>query len=275
MDLLAATPDQMLDALCLYNAPGIPPLENPNRSNYVRGVTQARELLAAMTQPHAAPAEFEAAALPRFDSERAALLQDDPFSCAPTSLQWLLEALGAPISPGACEARMLAEGTVTREQGLMDASGAALAALARDCGVEATSLSLAGWADVQAALDGGDAILLGGRGWNHWVAVRGRWDDGSPRLMNPSPGWMGVGDTLSRADFLRLGPFALVSVDVVPGEMASPPPSGPDPRGAEISRLISLVGYLSGDVADALERARKKRRWPEVRAVEQALRAAR
>jgi hypothetical protein len=53
--------------------------------------------------------------------------------------------------------------------------------------------------------------LMGGSVFNHWVAVRGRvgadlW------IANSGPGWMGINDVLTRADYERLGPFNVVSL---------------------------------------------------------------
>ena len=59
-------------------------------------------------------------------------------------------------------------------------------------------------------------MVIGGRAWNHWVAVRmggpaaGRPDLAVLILMNPAPGWMGVSQWLVEDDFDGLGPFSAV-----------------------------------------------------------------
>jgi hypothetical protein len=59
-------------------------------------------------------------------------------------------------------------------------------------------------------------MVIGGRTWNHWVAVRigtqtlGITDASVLALMNPSPGWMGVYQSLAQYDFNALGDFSAV-----------------------------------------------------------------
>jgi hypothetical protein len=59
-------------------------------------------------------------------------------------------------------------------------------------------------------------MVIGGRQWNHWVAVRvgsyaiGRPDLDMVALMNPAPGYMGINQTLDRDSFVELGPFSAV-----------------------------------------------------------------
>jgi hypothetical protein len=59
-------------------------------------------------------------------------------------------------------------------------------------------------------------MVIGGRAWCHWVAVRlgsglleATYQD-ALFLMNPSPGYMDVFQVLDPADFDQLGPFSAV-----------------------------------------------------------------
>jgi hypothetical protein len=59
-------------------------------------------------------------------------------------------------------------------------------------------------------------MVLGGRAWYHWTAVRmgSTAADADPDLplilMNPAPGYMDVGQILYEDQFLKLGPFSAV-----------------------------------------------------------------
>lgn len=152
------------------------------------------------------------------------LSQNDDWSCAPTSLRWALESLGRTVTEDWMENSVVSEGVVTREFGLMNASGAGLAAFVRrhfgDEGFDSNNEPSISF-DF-AALEGNHAypILIGGRAWNHWSAVRS-YDAANDvlELANPGDGWMGVGQKMTRTQFANLGPFSMVRVyhpDVVP-----------------------------------------------------------
>jgi hypothetical protein len=99
--------------------------------------------------------------------------------------------------------------------GLLDASGAGLVSYLAEIGVGAANNSNATWQDVVDAA-GYQPMVIGGRQWCHWVAVRmGAAAAGLPPqpyllLMNPSPGYMGVTQWMSIDDFELLGPFSAV-----------------------------------------------------------------
>jgi len=73
-------------------------------------------------------------------------------------------------------------------------------------------------ATFQEVLDaaGFQPMVIGGRNWAHWVAVRmggpafGRSDLRILALMNPSAGYMGVDQVMNQPDFEELGPFSAV-----------------------------------------------------------------
>jgi hypothetical protein len=99
--------------------------------------------------------------------------------------------------------------------GLLDASGAGLVAYLGEMGILADNNSDASWQEVMDAA-GYQPMVIGGRAWCHWVAVRmGSSAAGvaSPlalALMNPAPGWQGVDQILYPLDFDTLGPFSAV-----------------------------------------------------------------
>lgn len=99
--------------------------------------------------------------------------------------------------------------------GLLDASGAGLVSYLEEQGISAANNPSASWGDVMAAA-GHQPMVIGGRAWCHWVAVRmgsdaiRREDLEQLALMNPAPGYMGVDQVLDPVDFSRLGTFSAV-----------------------------------------------------------------
>jgi hypothetical protein len=91
--------------------------------------------------------------------------------------------------------------------GLMDASGPALQAVYERYGQE-TSQS---WLDFDTVYELAQSTTgqMSGASWYHWVALRGV-QGSNLWIANSAPGYMGIHDTLSRADFDRLGGFSVV-----------------------------------------------------------------
>jgi hypothetical protein len=99
--------------------------------------------------------------------------------------------------------------------GLLDASGAGLVSYLNEMGIGAENNPRASWQEVMDAA-GYQPMVIGGRRWYHWVAVRmGSVAAESTAeevlaLMNPSPGYMGVEHWLYPRKFDDLGPFSAV-----------------------------------------------------------------
>jgi hypothetical protein len=203
-----------------------------------------------------------------YNRDTPPIAQDDPWSCAPTSLRWALTALGRNPGPTYIEDLMLRDGIVTREQGLMDASGGQLAAWIGKTGPEyygsegfyGQNEDPISWEWVVhegGAPDGsGHAypLLIGGRAWGHWSGVS-TFDParGVLILANPAPNWMAVGQTMDQATFNKLGPFSAVRVlhpDLLGAAPVPPiPPEPPKPTDREVlaevrRQLVSTVAYI-------------------------------
>jgi len=99
--------------------------------------------------------------------------------------------------------------------GLLDASGAGLVSFLAEQGIAAENNPDASFQEVLDAA-GYQPMVIGGRNWCHWVAVRmggpaiGRPDLRLLALMNPAPGYMGVDQVLDEDSFGDLGPFSAV-----------------------------------------------------------------
>lgn len=152
-----------------------------------------------------------------YDCSYPAIPQNDPWSCAPTSLRWAMWSIGRKPSEQWIESQMIAENVATPEVGLTDASGAGLAAFVTEqygeYGFSGVAEYPADFKYVAAMANGKYPLLIGGTGWYHWSGVRVAIENDSLLcLANPSEGWHGVGQTMTREQFNALGPFSCVRI---------------------------------------------------------------
>ena len=196
------------------------------------------------------------APLPTYDAAYPAFAQNDDWSCAPTSTRWALWAYGRQPTEAWLESSMLQQGVVTTEYGLMDASGAGLAAwINREYG--GPEYGYRGENDASVTFDevASEALrlvhplMIGGRAWCHWTGVRG-FDRTTRRLLlaNPASGWMGVTQTLWPEQFAYLGPFSLVRLThpaaesgggVSPPQPSTPGYAGPGQVGSGLLEMMA------------------------------------
>jgi hypothetical protein len=140
--------------------------------------------------------------------------QDLPWDCAACSTAWCLRTIGLEYSEEDV-VEGLGLGRISPTLGLLDATGAGLVSYLGEVGVNAENNPSADYDSVLAGA-GYQPMVIGGRTWCHWVAVRmgstcfGLDSDPGLALMNPAGGYMGVEQVLTREDFSRLGPFSAV-----------------------------------------------------------------
>jgi hypothetical protein len=140
--------------------------------------------------------------------------QDYPWDCSACSTAWAMRTIGRDVSEQDV-IRGLGPSRISASLGLLDASGAGLVEYLSEQGISADNDSSSSWDEVMAAA-GYQPLLIGGRAWCHWVAVRvgseamQRPDLDLLTLMNPAPGYMGVDQVLDETGFSRLGPFSAV-----------------------------------------------------------------
>lgn len=141
-------------------------------------------------------------------------LQDYAWDCAACSTAWCLRTIGLNYSEQAV-IRGLGPSRISQSLGLLDASGAGLVEYLNEVGVNAKNNASSSWSQLLDAA-GFQPMVIGGRAWCHWVAVRmGPAAANQPQqdallLMNPSPGYQAVYQVLNESDFDRLGPFSAV-----------------------------------------------------------------
>lgn len=137
-----------------------------------------------------------------FAASTPAVGQTKTWDCSAASLAWLLDSIGTPTSED--DAIGLLGSGVDAAVGLKDASGGGVVAALASKGIAASNGSIS--FDDACGRAGDMPLMIGGIAFDHWTGVRGC-DGSSLQLANPSPGWMGVGDQLSKAQFGALGPF--------------------------------------------------------------------
>jgi hypothetical protein len=210
-------------------------------------------------------------------------IQEEDWDCSQESAEWALWSVGRRPQEDWIEPTMLAEGVVTREWGLMDASGAGLAAFLNrhygEFGFHASNEPLATF-DALASEAGRYPLMIGGRNWGgpgrgHWSGLA-EYDRGRDVLVlrNPATGPTFGQAELTREQFNARGPFSMVRLthpDLMtinePGPTDPSGPTGPEPPAgqpdlaarvaeleAEVGRLKTVVGFSSHDIADAVQR---------------------
>lgn len=137
------------------------------------------------------------------------------WSCSACALAWVLRSTG--LNPNATEYTEVqalgycpncAPGCgVSSSLGLCDSSGSALRRVYSDYGLE----TLQAWLDFDTVYNLAEETTgqMSGVNWYHWVALRGV-QGNNLWIANSAPGYKGVYDVLSRADFQRLGGFSVV-----------------------------------------------------------------
>ena len=145
----------------------------------------------------------------RFDPNTPTVRQTGPWQCSAASTAWVLQSLGYPHSQDDIVA-LLGPGHIDPDIGLHFGDGRGLAAVLNGVGLAATNAPQS--FEDALAIAGSKPLAMGGAKFYHWVGVRGQQAE-TLLLANPGPGWRGIHQTLSRAEFAALGPFAAVWVD--------------------------------------------------------------
>jgi hypothetical protein len=182
-------------------------------------------------------------------------LQVQDWACSIRATTWVLKSLGVNIDAGTLQDEMV-PGRVTPELGLLDARGYGIAETIKahldpshhDRVHVFESIS---WDELRS-LAGQGPIALGGRRFGvagHWVSVRRPGDGDSLEIMNPAPGYTGVGHTLTRQQFDQRGPFSAVWVNTAGASVPEPGPTPPTRAQELIAELERLTAELKSLVA--------------------------
>lgn len=152
-----------------------------------------------------------------FNRDIPAFRQAQDWTCSAASLAALHQMCWVDMTEAEAVENLGAG--INSSVGLASAAGGELVRVLKENHITATAQPLASSQYEQALsifrVPDGAVGMMGGQAWNHWTAVRGA-DAAGIHLMNPAPGYKGVDQTLSRADFERLGPWNLVFVRNLP-----------------------------------------------------------
>lgn len=220
------------------------------------------------TEPAATTDVSRATKAVAFDPTTPAELQVQDWTCSIRSTMWLLKSIGIDVTPGQGQDAMSPR-YVTPDDGLLNADGSGIVdALRERWGVTAENHPSATFDDVKRWA-GRMPVAIGGRNWGgpgegHWSAVRGY--DGARDVLllaNPATGAKFGQETLNREQWAWRGPWSAVAVPTA-GEQPSDELAALRQRVASLTaqlsdkarRLdteVSKVGYMTGDLADALQ----------------------
>lgn len=164
--------------------------------------------------------------LPTFDPWVPMEYQNSDFDCSQESAQFLLRCWGRSPDDAWMTQEWLDQGIMTAEDGLMDATGAGMADWLNrtygEDGYEASNNASVSFDDIAAEVaPGKHPAAAGGRSYCHWIGIRA-FDGEVLQIHNSAPGYMGVGQTLSRAQFASLGPWSMVRLTHPAAEGAVP-----------------------------------------------------
>jgi hypothetical protein len=195
-----------------------------------------------------------------FNPQEPPHIQEHDYDCSQDSAEWALWSVGRKPTDGWMERTMIEDGILSKQQGLLDASGAGLAAWLteqyKEFGYYANNTNPITWDMLvpEIAPRSPYPIMLGGRAWNHWSGLYG-YDAGAGTLLlaNPAPGWHGVYQTMSRAQWNAQGPFSIVRLLHPDLLGADPVPPQPDRLTQTATQLRELLA--SDDRGDHLRAA--------------------
>lgn len=144
-----------------------------------------------------------------FNPDTPAIRQTGDWQCSAASSAWVLRSVG--IDWGQDNVVEWLGPNINSDSGLQESSGRMLAALFRFHKLDA------GFGDItwEQALDRAtrQPFCLGGRGWNHWTAVRGT--DGERLLLaNPAGNWRNVGQELDKSEWDTWGSWSAAWVNL-------------------------------------------------------------
>lgn len=184
--------------------------------------------------------------------------QEDDFDCSQESAEWALWSVGRRPTEDWLEGTMIAEGVMTAQWGLMDATGKGLADFLNrhygEFGYRASNEPLVTF-DALASECGRYPLMIGGRNWGgpgkgHWSGLAG-YDAarGVLLLKNPATGPTYGLEEMNRGQMDARGPFSMVRLthpDLL-GIVTPPPP--PPPPIDEVAALRAHIAELNEKLA--------------------------
>jgi len=174
-----------------------------------------------------------------YDPTVPAERQLQSWTCSVRTATFMLKSLGIDIDAARMQ-DVLVPDYVTPELGLLAGDGSGLAAVLADQSGCPTGHTQASWAWLQENA-GNVPIGMGSGTLYHWLAVRDLNPDGSLALANPAPGYRGVYDVMTEAQFRQWAPWSAVWIEVE--EELAPP--------GEVEEDPAMIEELTAQLAEA------------------------
>lgn len=144
-----------------------------------------------------------------FNPNTATVRQTGGWQCSAASSAWVLQSVG--IDWGQDQVVDWLGPNINSDSGLQEASGRMLANLFRFHGLDADFGDITWEQALERATR--QPFCLGGRGWNHWTAVRGT--DGERLLLaNPAGNWRDVGQEMDKSEWDSWGSWSAAWVNL-------------------------------------------------------------
>jgi len=142
-----------------------------------------------------------------YDSTAVQTPQRKDWDCSAAATAWMGRALGWGWAELDVAYEFVRAGIATPALGLLDGTGAGIVRWLAMQPFEADNQRVT--FDQVADLVAGCPCIIGSSAWYHWVGVRSSTGD-SLALANSAPGWAGIQQSLSRAQFDAFGDFFAV-----------------------------------------------------------------
>jgi hypothetical protein len=178
---------------------------------------------------------------------RPPVIQAQNWTCSAASAAWVLQASGIYRQEQDVVEQLQKIGGINSDQGLLDASMGGLERVMNGYGLTVARETGVSWERL-TQIAGKSPAQINGNAWNHHSGLRG-FDGTNLQLANPAPGWMGVGQEMSRQQFNNLGPFNVMYVTGRTDGTTSTPST---PNSLNVVRPNGVMPSLSGVNVPAL-----------------------
>lgn len=143
-----------------------------------------------------------------YDSTAEQPRQQRDWDCSAAATAWMGRSLGWGWAELDVAYAFVAEGLASQQLGLLDGTGAGIVGWLAQQPLPSLNYRTS-WAGLTQR-DWSCPLIMGSSRWYHWVGVRSQ-DGGVLTLANSAPGWGGIYQTLTEAQFAAFGDFWAVS----------------------------------------------------------------
>lgn len=140
-----------------------------------------------------------------YDSSAEQPRQQRDWDCSAAATAWMGRALGWGWEELDVAYSFVEQGIATPQLGLLDGTGVGIVRWLAMQPMTARN-GRASWT-MLLDRDWDCPLIMGSTGWYHWTGVRGLIDENTLSLANSAPGWGGIYQQLTAAQFEHFGDF--------------------------------------------------------------------